>query len=92
VRGDGQGVDSRAVTGNGRNGRAVRLETARRFALSLPEESHFEKSSFRVRGKIFATVPHGGKHLHVHGEPDEAKALIDEAPDAFDAAATESSQ
>jgi hypothetical protein len=65
----------------------VRLDTARRFALSLPEtteEPHFEKSSFRVRGKIFATVPPGGKHLHVLVEPDEAKALIVEAPDAFE--------
>ncbi|MGH3621598.1 MAG: hypothetical protein ACRDQ5_07385 [Sciscionella sp.] len=36
------------------------VEDARRFALSLPEateQPHFEMSSFRVRGKIFATVP-----------------------------------
>lgn len=44
------------------------LAQARRFALSLPEsheEPHFEKASFRVGGKIFATVPEGGRHLHV---------------------------
>jgi hypothetical protein len=42
----------------------MRLATARHFALSLPEAveaPHFEKSSFRVKGKIFATVPEGGK-------------------------------
>ena len=40
----------------------------RAFALSLPattEEPHFDMSSFRVRGKIFATVPPDGEHLHV---------------------------
>ena len=65
----------------------MRLSTARRFALSLPEtteEPHFEKSSFRVRGKIFATVPVGGKHLHVHVDPAELKALVEHEPDAFD--------
>ena len=46
----------------------MRLAEARKFALSLPEateEPHFEKSSFRVRGKIFATVPEDQKHLNV---------------------------
>jgi hypothetical protein len=65
----------------------VRLETARRFALSLPEtteEPHFEKSSFRVKGKIFATVPEGGKHLHVYVAGDEAHALVAEDPDAYE--------
>jgi hypothetical protein len=65
----------------------VRLETARRFALSLPEtteEPHFEKSSFRVKGTIFATVPVGGRHLHVNVEADEGQALADELPEAFE--------
>ena len=66
----------------------MRLETARRFALSLPEtteEPHFEKSSFRVRGKIFATVPEGGKLLHVVVDPDECRALLEADPKAFEA-------
>ena len=65
----------------------MKLETARRFALSLPEtteEPHFEKSSFRVRGKIFATVPEGGKHLHLIVDPGEWHALMEENPAAFD--------
>jgi hypothetical protein len=55
--------------------------------LSLPEtteEPHFEKSSFRVKGKIFATVPEGGKHLHLHVDPAERQALIDEDPGTFE--------
>ena len=65
----------------------MRLATARRFALSLPEATeapHFEKSSFRVKGKIFATVPVGGKVLHVFVGPNEARALAMEDPGAFE--------
>jgi hypothetical protein len=66
----------------------MRLDTARRFALSLPEtteEPHFDKSSFRVKGKIFATVPQGGKVLHVNVEPDEGHALVEVQPEVFEA-------
>ena len=59
----------------------------RRFALSLPEtteEPHFEKSSFRVRGKIFATVPSDGRHLHVHVDPAERAALLEEQPGVYE--------
>ena len=38
----------------------MKMSQLRIFALSLPdatEEPHFNYSSFRVRGKIFATVP-----------------------------------
>ena len=63
------------------------LEHARRFALSLPdatEEPHFDMSSFRVRGKIFATVPLGRGHLHVFVDELEASACVAENPAAFD--------
>jgi hypothetical protein len=46
----------------------VNLEQVRRIALSLPsvtEEPHFHYTSFRVGGKIFATAPPDGTHLHV---------------------------
>lgn len=46
----------------------MKLQQARKFALSLPEvteEPHFEYLSFRVRGKIFATVPPDGRFLHI---------------------------
>ena len=44
------------------------LGQIRRYALSLAEvteQPHFDYVSFRVRGKIFLTVPPDGKHLHV---------------------------
>ena len=47
---------------------AVKLEDARKFALSLPdttEEPHHNYGSFRVRGKIFVTIPPGGDLLHI---------------------------
>jgi len=63
------------------------LDQARRYALSLPEvteEPHHEMSSFRVRGKIFVTVPPDEAHLHVFvGEP-EIEASVAEDPAAFE--------
>lgn len=55
----------------------VRLDTIRRHALSLPdttEEPHHNFGSFRVRGKIFVTIPPGDELLHIF-LPDEAREL-----------------
>ena len=63
------------------------LERARRFALSLPgvtEEPHFEMSSFRVRGKIFVTVPPDEVRLHVFVDDPEVDACVAEDPAAFE--------
>lgn len=63
------------------------LASARRFALSLPgatEEPHFDMSSFRIRGKIFATVPPDGAHLHVFVDELEVEASAAENPGAFE--------
>jgi hypothetical protein len=52
------------------------LDDVRRFALSLPETTeapHHERTSFRVRGKIFATA--------LPDAPDSVNVLLDE-PDA----------
>ena len=57
------------------------LDDARRVALSFPGTSelpHFEKSSFRVGGKIFATVPEDGLHLHVLVTDEEAYSVVAE--------------
>src|SRR5438270_321987 len=46
----------------------MELAEARTHALSLPEtteQPHFDMASFRVRGKIFATVPPEGDRLPV---------------------------
>ena len=47
---------------------AVKLEDARKFALALPdttEEPHHNFGSFRVRGKIFVSIPPGGGLLNI---------------------------
>jgi hypothetical protein len=57
----------------------MKIAQVRRHALSLPaatEEPHFNFSSFRVRGKIFVTVPPDEKHIHVFvGEEQREPAL-----------------
>lgn len=47
---------------------AVKLEEVRKVALALPdttEEPHHNFGSFRVRGKIFVTIPPGEQLLHI---------------------------
>jgi hypothetical protein len=66
---------------------AVKIGAVRRFALSLPgvwEAPHFEKSSFRVGSKIIATVPPGGRYLHVFVNADERDRMSAAAPDAYE--------
>ena len=46
----------------------MRLSAVRQFAMSLPEvteQPHFHFGSFRVRGRIFVTMPPGDNHIHV---------------------------
>jgi hypothetical protein len=57
----------------------MKLEQARQFALSLPEateEPHFDYTSFRIRGKIFATAPPDGAHLHVFVEEEQRETAL----------------
>lgn len=54
----------------------MKADDVRKFALSLPsanEEPHFEAASFRIKGKIFATLPQSGEYAHifVDDEPRE---------------------
>lgn len=69
-------------------GRAVSVKRSwREFVFSLPEvteEPHFEKSSFRVRGKIFATLPEDGDHLHLFIDEEATRALVASDPSAFE--------
>lgn len=57
----------------------MKLEQVRRMAMALPsvsEEPHFNYSSFRVGGKIFATIPPEGGHLHVFVEEEQRQLAI----------------
>ena len=63
------------------------LAQARQFALSLPgvtEEPHFDMASFRVRGKIFVTVPPEETRLHVFIDPLEVGGYVAQDPAAFE--------
>lgn len=63
------------------------LAQARRFALSLPESTeapHHEYTSFRVRGKIFATAPPDGDRVHVFVSEEEGEVAIGIAPEFVD--------
>ena len=63
----------------------MQLKQLRTYALSLPEtseEPHFNYNSFRVKGKIFVTVPPGEEFAHVFvgdEQRDMAVALYPEA-------------
>jgi len=62
----------------------MKVAQVRRFALSLPEvseEPHFEYSSFRVRGKIFVTVPPDETHIHVFVGDDAREMALLRHPD-----------
>jgi hypothetical protein len=53
------------------------VDAVRQFALSLPdatEEPHFHFTSFRINGKIFATMPPSNDLLHVFA-PEEDREL-----------------
>jgi len=57
----------------------VKIDSVRKHALSLEavtEEPHHNYSSFRVRGKIFATIPPEEEFIHVFvAEEDREPAL-----------------
>jgi hypothetical protein len=65
----------------------MRFATARTFALGLPvvtEEPHFDLGSWRVRGKIIATLPPGGERLRIYADPEEVRALVAAQPEAYE--------
>lgn len=60
------------------------LSQARQFALSLPEateEPHFDYTSFRIGGKIFATAPPESEYLHIFVDEEERAAALEQEPD-----------
>lgn len=62
-------------------------EQARTVALALPETTeapHHDMTSFRVAGKIFATMPPDDEHLHVFVDEAETLAAVSEDSGAFE--------
>jgi hypothetical protein len=62
---------------------SLRPTDVRRLALALPEATeapHHDMTSFRVAGKIFATVPPTGDRVHIFVGPDEVAASCAEFP------------
>jgi hypothetical protein len=67
--------------------RNATVEALRSFALSLPETSeapHFESTSFRVRGKIFVTIPPDAEHANVFVDDDQTASAIERCPQAYE--------
>ena len=65
----------------------AKLASARKFALSLPEVTeapHFHLSSFRVKGKIFATVPPEETHLNIFVDDAEREMMVAMNPKAYE--------
>lgn len=62
----------------------IHVREVRRLALSLPqtvEQDHWGRPSFRVRDRIFATMP-DFEHLNVMIDPLDVEAATNAEPDA----------
>jgi hypothetical protein len=67
----------------------VTADEARSMALGFPgadEFSHFDVADFRVRGKIFATLPDSDRMV-VRIDPADQPALLSTFPNTFSSAA-----
>jgi len=65
----------------------MKAEDIRKFALSLPEAHeapHFESTSFRIRGKIFATLPPGGEYAHIFVDDEQREMALELHPEFID--------
>ena len=65
----------------------MNLAAVRRLALALPEASeapHFHLTSFRVKGKIFATVAPDGSYMNVFVDDEQREIMVNVDPDAYE--------
>jgi len=65
----------------------MNVKEVRRLALALPEtneEPHFHLTSFRVKGKIFATMPQDGSFMNVFVDDTQREMMIAVDPKAYD--------
>ena len=63
------------------------LAAVRQLALALPEateEPHFHRTSFRIRGKIFATAAPEEEYLHVFVNEEQRTAALAREPDSLE--------
>ena len=83
----GDGLVRRFVALAARRRVSVSAAGVRKLALALPEateEPHHDLTSFRVRAKIFATMPPEGGRLHVFLPDDEVASYCAEFPVAVE--------
>jgi hypothetical protein len=67
--------------------REMNLSRLRKFALALPEvteEPHHHYASWRVRGKIFVTIPPGEQYLHAFVSEAERERLLELHPEGIE--------
>ena len=65
----------------------MNLQSVREIALSLPEVTespHFDSGSFRVKGRIFVTLPPDGQHIHVFVDEQERSRAMALYPRAIE--------
>jgi hypothetical protein len=65
----------------------MKLAAVRRLALALTEateDPHFHLSSFRVKGKIFATVAPDGSYMNVFVDDEQRELMVTVDPQAYE--------
>ena len=65
----------------------MKVSDVRKYALSLPEateEPHHHFGSFRIRGKIFATLPPGDQEMNVFVDEQRRELGLSMFPDAYE--------
>jgi len=66
---------------------AVNIEAVRRLALALPEateEPHFDRASFRIKNKIFATAAPDGASLNIFVDDQSCEVMAAVDPKAYE--------
>ena len=64
----------------------MKIRDVRRLALALPqatEEPHFHLTSFRVNGKIFATVAPDGSYMNIFVDDDHRELMVAVDPQVY---------
>ncbi|HVJ28958.1 MAG TPA: MmcQ/YjbR family DNA-binding protein [Gammaproteobacteria bacterium] len=65
----------------------MKIADVRRLALALPEATeapHFDRTSFRVRDKIFATVGSDGRDMNVFVDDEQREIMVKVDPRAYE--------